>query len=325
MKKLFLSALFFIITLNLFAINLPESLYGIWEGKDRIIFFEKKENDTDELVILLKEYYGWYYDRAAEPVDYDEKVRRTRNTGTTRFSEHVYIDDVNISYENGENIAGEIKLKYSNRQYNYVPFVIIDGNMFLDFLQLQDLELMYYKGNAKSKGFLVSEQSIPENIPGFLIDDNKLYDIRYWKSDMDYENENVNLKWKDFEYYIPKHIYSAGNNYSCVSGRSKKIRNVVAPVEYNKDDFYFTEDNQILIRDKEPYLTKMADKKTFEDLMAIVKAANSRRKPDPKPLFPPNDVNWHWDLIDQLEKDNTIIQAVRTRQRAFGPRAKDIK
>ena len=79
-----------------------------------------------------------------------------------------------------------------------------------------------------------------------------------------------------------------------------------------------------MILDKEPYLTKLADKSTFEDLMKIVKEGNSRRKPDPKPLFPPDDLNWHWDLIDYLESNNTLIQAVRARQRAFGPRPKDL-
>ena len=85
------------------------------------------------------------------------------------------------------------------------------------------------------------------------------------------------------------------------------------------------EDKSVLIVDEGPYLTKLADKSTFEDLMAIVKAANSRRKPDPEPIFPPNDVNWHWDLIDMLEANNQLIQEVRARQKAFGPRAKDIK
>lgn len=324
MKKLFILSLFLFLFTNLFAITLPDSLYGIWEGKDRIVFFEQTEEGTDEVVILLKEYYGWYYDRVAEPASYDEKEKRTRNSGTTRYSEHVYIENLKKTYESGENIAGEIKVKFSNHQKNTIPFVIVDGNMYLDYLQQNDEDKLYYMGNAKSKGFLVSEQSVIENILGYIIDGDKLYDIRYWKSDMDYSEETAKLVWKDSEYYVPKHIYSGENNYSCVSGRSKKIRNVVAQFEYKENDFYFTEDKQILIRDKEPYLTKLADKSTFEDLMQIVKNANSRRKPDPDPIFPPNDVNWHWDLIDMLEANNELIQQVRARQRSFGPRPKDI-
>ena len=41
-----------------------------------------------------------------------------------------------------------------------------------------------------------------------------------------------------------------------------------------------------MIKDSQPYLTKLTDKKTIEDLMQIIKEANSRRKPDPQPIFP---------------------------------------
>ena len=86
-------------------------------------------------------------------------------------------------------------------------------------------------------------------------------------------------------------------------------------------------DSPFIIADKEPYLVRIADKKTFEDLMKIVKDANSRRKPEPPAIFPPHNppLDWHWDLIDALEKNNPYIQAVRERQKAFGPRAKDLE
>ena len=171
---------------------------------------------------------------------------------------------------------------------------------------------------------MLSPQNVPQNIGAFYINQGKIFDIRYWFTDMDYMDDKVTLNFDDNEYLVDKHLYSCGNNYSSVSGRSKKIRNVVAPKDYNEEDFIFNEDKSIMILDKEPYLTKLADKSTFEDLMKIVKEGNSRRKPDPKPLFPPDDLNWHWDLIDYLESNNTLIQAVRARQRAFGPRPKDL-
>ena len=87
----------------------------------------------------------------------------------------------------------------------------------------------------------------------------------------------------------------------------------------------FNNDISIIVLDKEPYLTKLADKNDFESLMQIVKSSNSRRKPPAKALFPENDLDWHWDLIDYIEKDDKIIQEVRQRQKNFGPRAKDLK
>ena len=81
----------------------------------------------------------------------------------------------------------------------------------------------------------------------------------------------------------------------------------------------------VFTKKSEPYLKRLADKNTFEALVAMVKEANARRKPNPPALFPPSNLDWHWDLIDLLEKDNQLIKEVRARQKAFGPRAKDLE
>ena len=73
---------------------LPEKLTGIWEAKDRYVFFEQNDKDESELVVVLKTYYGWYLDRAAEPSDFAEKESRTRNSATTRNAEHIKIQTI---------------------------------------------------------------------------------------------------------------------------------------------------------------------------------------------------------------------------------------
>ena len=88
--------------------------------------------------------------------------------------------------------------------------------------------------------------------------------------------------------------------------------------------FFFNKDKTIIVFDKEPYLSKLVDKNDFNDLMHIVKSSNSRRKPPAESLFAEKELDWHWDLIDYLESTNTLIQAVRARQRAFGPRPKEL-
>ena len=138
---------------------------------------------------------------------------------------------------------------------------------------------------------------------------------------MDYSDEYVTYTYKDDSYLIPKHIRSANTNYSSVSGRSKKVRNTMRAFEYKPDDYLFNDDEKAFAENKEPYLKKLADRDTFEELIKIVKEANARRKPDPPALFPESNLDWHWDLIDMLEKDNKLIQEVRARQKAFGPRS----
>ena len=331
MKKLFLSIFFLFVAINLFSEVLPEKLTGIWEAKDRYVFFEQNDRDDSELVVVLKTYYGWYLDRAAEPSDFAEKESRTRNSATTRNAEHIKIQNIETKETEG-SLYGSLDLYFSRWQENTIPFLILDDSLYLSYFekdeqaddgQTESHTWQFYRGVAPSKGFLISPQSVPANITGYIIDEDKLYDVRYWQTDMDLSTDYITFSYKEDSYQIPKHLRSCNTNYSCVSGRSKKVRNAVKPFNYKSEDFIFNDDNTVFTKNEEPYLKRLAGRETFEELIKIVKEANSRRKPDPPALFPESNLDWHWDLIDLLEKDNKLIQEVRERQKEFGSRGKD--
>ena len=330
MKKIFVSLFCFLLFSFIFAETLPSKLLGIWESKDRYVFFEQNDQEDPQLVVILKTYYGWYLNRAAEPEDYSKKEARVRSTANARNAEHIYIKNINLK-ETANSLYGSLDLAYSGWQENTIPFLLIDGSIYLSYFEKdipaeidENKSCNFNRGIAPSKGFMISPQSLPENITGYIIDGEKLYDVRYWKTDMDYSTDYISFIYKDDTYQIPKHIRSCETNYSCVSGRSKKVRNTVKAFKYKADDYIFNDDASVFTKNEEPYLKELADKETFEELIKIVKDANSRRKPDPPALFPESDLDWHWDLIDLLESGNPIIQKVRERQRAFGPRGKDI-
>lgn len=340
MKKLFLSISCLFVTINLFSQALPEKLTGIWEAKDRYVFFEQNDENEPQIVVVLKEYYGWYLDRAAEPAEYAEKQARTRNIPTPRTAEHIYIQNIDTK-ETTNSLYGALDLKYSNWQKNQIPFFLLDDSINLEYFVLderesdettgsletsenQNVSYKFYRGIAPSKGFLISPQNLPKDITGYIIDGEKLYDVRYWQTDMDYSTDYITFQYQDDSYTIPKHLRSCETNYSCVSGRSKKVRNTVKSFEYKAEDYLFNDNQKVFTKNEEPYLKRLADCSTFEDLMVLVKESNSRRKPDPPALFPESNLDWHWDLIDLLEKNNEIIQQVRARQKAFGPRGRDV-
>ena len=355
MKKFIIFLGLSLLAFSLFAEVIPEKLIGIWEAKDRYVFFEQNDEEEPQIVIVLKEYYGWYYDRAAEPASYAEKEPRTRNIPTPRNAEHIYIKNISTK-ENSDSLYGSLDLYYSKSQKNTIPFFMLNDNIYLSYFEKDQPEVnnenlenpentansenpedeispeergeitwAFYRGVAPSKGFLISPQKLPENITGYIIDGNKLYDVRYWFTDMDYSADYINFTYKDDSYQIPKHLRSCNTNYSCVSGRSKKVRNPVKAFEYKEEDFIYNSERSVFTKNQEPYLKRLADSKTFEALITMVKEANARRKPDPPALFPPSNLDWHWDLIDLLEKDNQLIKQVRARQKAFGPRAKDLE
>ena len=294
MKKGFLVVLLFALICPVFSQKIPEVLQGIWEGKDRFVYFDNATDDENpEFVIILKEYYGWYYDRAAEPLEYKEAEPRTRNAATHKDPEVIPYTFTAI-----ENItdAFQLSITYSKHYSNTTSFAIIDDKIYLNpytYTSLraersnpEEQEAILYRGYQHSDGFIMNSQPVDENISLLIMLDDKFYDVRYWQTDMDYEATTVTFKYKDDVFKVPKHLYAEGTNYSSVNGRSKKIRNTQPAFQLANQNIIYNSDKTVLVLNSEPYLTKLTDKKMFEDLMQIIKEANARRKPDPEPIFP---------------------------------------
>lgn len=296
MKKGFLVVLFMALIFPVFSQAVPLDLEGIWEGKDRFLFFENAADDENpELVIVLKEYYGWYYDRAAEAKAYSSIEPRTPNAATHKDPEVIPFSINSL----GDQFKGayQLSIPYSKHSTNITSFAIIDDKIYLNPLTLiyddpllrgaeQQSNPQLYRGYQHSDGFLMYRQATDQNITLLIIDGNKYYDVRYWLTDMDYDSGYVNFTYKEDSYNIPKHLFADGTNYSCVNGRSKKVRNTMPSFDLRDSQIIYNDDKSVMIKDSQPYLTKLTDKKTIEELMQIIREANSRRKPDPAPIFP---------------------------------------
>jgi len=290
MKKGFLVVLLFALIFPVFSLDIPENLKGIWEGKDRFVFFENAADDENpQFVIVLKEYYDWYYDRAAEPASYSQKEARTLNSATHKNPEIIpfelkQIDDITDAYQ--------LKVTYSKHYSNTTSFAIIDDkiylNMYTKYDQIDDelnKDITLYRGYQHSDGFVLNSQPMDENIGLLILLKDKFYDVRYWQTDMDYESSLVTFKYQNDNFLVPKHLFAEGKNYSSVNGRSKKVRNTQPAFQIQNQKLLYNQDKSVLILNEEAYLTKLTDKQTLDDLFQIIKEANSRRKPDPKPIF----------------------------------------
>ena len=296
MKKGFLVVLFFALISSLPSQENLKKLNGIWEGRDRFVFFENAADDENPFfIIVLKTYYGWYYDRAAEPLDVSDVQTRTPNAATHK-------DPEVIPYKLTElGDAFQITVNYSKHNSDTTTFAIIDDKIYLNALTLitdgpstgsgtadssGTTDVYLYRGYQYSDGFLMYEQPTDQNITLLIVDGQKFYDVRYWLTDMDYDASYVTFKYKDDTYSVPKHLQADGSNYSCVNGRSKKVRNTMPSFLISEADIFYNENKTVMIKDTQAYLTKLTDKKTIEDLMQIINEANARRKPDPEPIFP---------------------------------------
>lgn len=322
LKKLFSFLLFFIAAETIFS-EIPEQLKGIWSGNDRIIFFGGK----DEISIILKEYYGWYYDRAVEPNEFSNIQERKRNAATQKTAH-----DYKVSFEQIENSADawEMTIFIDEKTKSTIPVALVENKIYLDFLVKSepDLEINeknplngYWKGINSGDSIRINPRNSKENIISWYITENGAYQLRFWSTKMLHEDSKAVFADNSTLFTIDKQIFSAGTNYTCVSGKGSNIRNVEKyadfPFEYKIDA-----SGKILALGA-PFLSRVEGENSAENLMEIVNQANSRRKKDPPPLFPEKELDWHWNLINQLEKGNKTIEEVRKRQRNFGPRPGD--
>ena len=353
-------------------VDFPALLEGIWTGGDRYVFFvpentaekaavkptdiargaqSSAENSAaaqsssknakitpTDIALILKTYYGWFYDRAAEPEAFASQSERFLCTATTKDAERLTVTaedllnrppryDTNgnaLPYESG---AWELVVKYNGKKKyeTRIPVAVIGNELYLDFVLRFDSEDRpapsggelrgYWQGVCKRESIgLAPYPRVPE-IRSFYVSDDGMYVLRFWETTMPYTDALASFDDTDKTFFVAKHIVSSASVFTCVTGRSNRIRNIVkTPLDFG--DYKLDETGTICVFGK-PYMTKVLGKDSAPHLMQIVAEANSRRKDPPPPLFPPSDLNWHWDLIALLEKDNTLVKEVRLRQRAF--------
>ena len=335
-KSLCIFLLIFFRLFSVFSFELPEQILGIWEGQDRYVFFENVENPEDtevieviensenpmqnqnKIIVIFKTYYGWYLDRFAEPFEKSKIQKRARNNTTPK-------NPLQVEYSCNDlgNDVYNFEISYTKNQKQQLPAAIINNVMYFNFFQKDSKNPNLWNGNDFSKGITVSEQTQKNKLQCLYLTENQCFTIDYWLTDMPFSDSIATFEYKNQTYQINKHVKSMGKVYTCAMGKGKKVRNLKEPKLFSLEDKIHTQN--ILVLQTEPNLVKLIDKNTFEHLIQIVNNQNSKRKPLPEPPFPPSNVDWHWDLIDLLEKDNQIIQQVRQRQKQFGPRAKDFQ
>lgn len=305
----------------------------------------------NQLSIILKLYYGWYYDSAAS----NEKQPFVRkNAASSAQPQEIHVEFAQLAKQIP---AYEITVFYDKKTQTKIPVAVIDDKLYLDFMIRADeteSENEPQDRTATINGSETAERRIPESdddvkdtasyngfwqgvnskdtlrispeksksgIFSWYITDEAAYRLTFWQTDMAYDSgAQAFFSDGDTVFSIKKFIFSGGETYTCATGRRTVIRNIekfpAYPAEITADST-----GNIIAHGKPAFVR--AEVSSKEALENIVKEANARRKPAPPPLLEPQELDWHWDLINALEKDNKLIQQVRERQKAFGPRAQD--
>ena len=313
------------VSVRLASERVPSLLQGIWQGSDRLVMF----SNENEFALVLRVFYQWYNDRAAEPASFSELKSRDRNDTTTSPAEDIQISYITI-VENPSKTAGvyELSVKYPHEKIPVlIPICIIDGKIYLDFLikdsaSVTDLRLTpeqnseksnsdgFYRAASSASGIMIAPPVFSKEVVSYYVSGggNEIYRIRYWLSEMAYSYEKASFSDGDKIFSVDKYLRIGSRVYQCTTGRSTKIRNIQKSSKFDRTPLYDSDGG--IIAFGSPYLVKVpegderASLQTSEYLLKVVEDNNKRRKPAPKPLFPPIFPKYRWKEITELELYN---------------------
>ena len=312
---------------------LPPLLAGLWENSRRIVSFEGLNSAS----VILKLFYGWYYDRAAEPVAEGlaastlgapridggasrEDVAgrdgvavteaalqegalppRPRNDATAPQAQRLLVEFEPLIPETERSGAWNVWITYpGTNERQAVPVAVFDGKLYVDFfLGTGGPVSRFFQAASNTDGIAVSPPLPDKEVVSYLVTGSRMYRIRYWQTDMEYDGEtSAVLTGGDGSHEVPKHLLIGGAVYTCVAGRRVDIRNV-EEVGRDLSGFTMSGDERIVVR-AAPYLSLMDRSPT--ELYQLVDEANSRRAPQPQPPLPLGDLDFHYAEIEDLRK-----------------------
>ncbi len=212
--------------------TVPLLLGGIWQNYSRYVVFDTgylAQDNKSVPQIVLRTFYQWYDDRAAESSEYTNNnprdSRNLRETNNTTVSSsgaeemtmtfvplvpQVFPESYGIPYinEKGDELyaqeipsgAWDIQIKYSSHKRGepdvyHVPVAVIGKNLYLNFAvkSISDAGENpldgYWKDEGSANGILVSAPTQNNELTCYYSSGNKIFKLRYWQTDMDYAPE----------------------------------------------------------------------------------------------------------------------------------------
>lgn len=330
--------------------NVPVLLEGIWENSSRYVIFDSgyvsRLSSRRIPSIALKAFYGWYVDRTAESDEYSLNHLRPSNDTTSKSAEHLEIHFTPITdelFSPGESVfhegysvtqgkmpsgAWDMEIKYPGYKETYhVPIAVIGNNLYIKFLirsskdvgsegENEKINLQgFWQDSGSASGIKVSPPVLYDELLSYYVSGDYVYHIRYWVTDMEYDGETKAAFSDGNEtFYVPKHIISGNRVFTCVSGKSRNIRNIERseklPEKFELNDVvisgsvtdesgfntFVSGNGATIMGIGEPYLVLLDDSRSFED---ILEEAALRKAPSPAPLFPPHGLlDFDWSIIE---------------------------
>ena len=315
--------------------SLPPLLAGLWQNNQRIVSFE----NLDSASVILKLFYGWYYDRAAEPgtqtfvdsimsttqldynysgasqqdfiarnsvtitdevLQYDSLPPRPKNDATSPKAQHLLVEFEPLIPETETSGAWNIWITYPDiKERHAIPVAVFDGKLYVNF----------YLGTSSplSRFFQAASNTNGITISTPLLDKEVISYLvtgsRMYK---------IRYWQTDMEYDGKTEAVLSGEDGDyqvpkhLIGGTVYTCvagRRVdirnVEEIPLDISGFTMSSDNRIIVQ-KSAYLSLMDN--NASELYQLIAEANSRKAPPPLPPIPLGDLDFHYAEIEDLRK-----------------------
>jgi hypothetical protein len=298
----------------------PEALRGVWEGGfdgepkefgGRIVgFYESGSEDPDAppagMFVFLKLFYGRYYDRTAE---FPASAVRDRNDAAAKTGEALAVSFEETSPATQNSGSWTMRVSYPPyRESDAVALAVIGDNLYLNFHIRYDENpdsrngiAGFWRAGGTASGITASRPYYARSVESFYITGGEsplgsVFRIRYWETDAEPDpSARAFFSDGENEYDVDKYIVIGDRTFTCVQGRGTRIRQITrSPLPEN----YELSDDGTLCAFGRPYLARSKIDDPYEEAAR----ANAKRPPPPRPLFPPSNLDFHYDEIRELRK-----------------------
>ena len=316
--------------------SLPPLLAGLWQNNQRIVSFE----NLDSASVILKLFYGWYYDRAAEPgtqtfvdsimsttqldynysgasqqdfiarnsvtitdevLQYDSLPPRPKNDATSPQAQHLLVEFEPLIPETETSGAWNIWITYPDiKERHAIPVAVFDGKLYVNF----------YLGTSSplSRFFQAASNTNGITISTPLLDKEVISYLvtgsRMYK---------IRYWQTDMEYDGATEAVLSGEDGDYQVPKHLLIGGTVYTCvagrrvdirnveEIPLDISGFTmSSDNRIIVQKSAYLSLMDN--NASELYQLIAEANSRKAPPPPPPIPLGDLDFHYAEIEDLRK-----------------------
>ena len=321
-----------------------QSLTGIWENSERFIEFTGKDGNTvaDTLRIVLKTYYRFVYDdMGTYPIIaeqdkggniYSLQIRYPGFKIPITTSVWVHAGGLFTSFYKKiphtlaagtqQNAAQSEIDKIRTNSPASSPATVLDG---------------FWVEQGFRAGILIYQQEAPAFFDVFFFHGTQYIRFRYWTGDFEYKDKRAEFTFDDgAPVAVPKFIRQYDTVYSCITDNGSKLKNYekgtlsiesdsggmrrltltpqgggpgthatgdvyphqrypkiqALPLYYNISDGAFAFG--------EPFLTRSS----ISDLQEEITRHNSLKRPPPEPLLKADELDFYWERIKEIRKEN---------------------